>query len=87
MPRREIEVSGRRWVVRSTGRRTQYARDEFGLVFTSQDEAREQRVARFTPLTAKSPELAFASLTGADLATLLGRSQPAWTSPDLGYRR
>lgn len=87
MPRREIEMSGRRWTVRATGRRTQYARDEFGLVFTSQDDAREQRVARFTPLTAKSPELAFAALSDTELATLLARSQPAWTSPDLGYHR
>lgn len=87
MPHREIEVSGRRWVVRTTGRRTQYARDEFGLVFTSQDGAREQRVARFTPLTTKSPDLAFAALSDTEVTTLFARSQPAWTSPDLGYHR
>lgn len=87
MPQREIEVSGRRWTVRATGRRTLSARDEVGLVFTSQDAAREQRVTRFTPLNVKSPELAFASLSDAALSTLLARSQPAWTSPDLGYHR
>lgn len=87
MPRREIDIQGRRWAVRPSGRRTQYARDEFGLVFTSLDEAHEQRVARFTPLASKSPELALASLRDTDLAALLARSQPAWTSPDLGYRR
>jgi hypothetical protein len=87
MPRREIEVDGRRWTAGQSGRRTQYTKDEFGIVFTSQDERREQRVARYAPQTVKSAELSLASLTDAQLANLLARSQPAWTSPELGYRR
>jgi hypothetical protein len=87
MARREIEVGGGRWSVRPSGRRTHYARDEFGLVFTSLDAGREQRVARYTPLAVKSSELSLAALTDAQLRDLLARSQPAWTSPELGYRR
>jgi len=87
MARREIEAGGGRWSVRQSGRRTQYARDEFGLVFTSLDAGREQRVARYTPLAVKSSELALAALTDAQLRDLLARSQPAWTSPELGYGR
>jgi hypothetical protein len=87
MPRREIEMEGGRWSVRPSGRRTQYSRDEFGLVFTSLDATREQRVARYTPLAAKSGELALASLSDDQLRELLARSQPAWTSPELGYAR
>jgi hypothetical protein len=87
MPRREIEVDGRRWSVRQSGRRTQYTRDEFGLVFTSLDGEPEQRVARYTPLAVKSSELALGALTDGQLEELLARSQPSWTSPELGYRR
>lgn len=87
MPTRMIEVDGRRWTVTPSGRRTQYGKDEFGVVFTSEDEARERRVARYSPLAAKSTELSLATLSDRDLATLLGRSQPSWTSPEMGYRR
>jgi hypothetical protein len=87
MPRREIEMEGRRWSVRQSGRRTQYARDEFGLIFSSLDGEPEQRVARYTPLAVKSSEMALSALTDAQLVELLGRSQPSWTSPELGYRR
>lgn len=87
MPRREFESGGRRWAVRASGRRTQYTRDEFGLVFTSLDPLREERVARYSPLAAKSAELSLAALSDGRLRELLARSQPAWTSPELGYRR
>jgi len=86
MPKREIEVEGRRWSVRQSGRRTQYSRDEFGLIFASIGGEPEQRVARYTPLAVKSAETALAGLTDAQLVELLGRSQPSWTSPELGYR-
>jgi hypothetical protein len=87
MPSRMIEVDGRRWSVAPSGRRTQYTRDEFGLVFTSEDGVREQRVARYTPLGTKSTELSLANLSDRELAEYLARSQPSWTSPEMGYRR
>ncbi len=87
MPKRIVDAGGRRWSVSPSGRRTQYVKDEFGLVFTSDDEVREKRIARYTPLAAKSVELALAGLSDAELRDLLARSQPAWTSPELGYGR
>jgi hypothetical protein len=35
----------------------------------------------------KSTELSLALLTDQALVDLLARSQPSWTSPELGYRR
>jgi hypothetical protein len=87
MAKRVIEKDGRRWTVAPSGRRTQYTKDEFGLVFTSVDELQEQRIARYSPLAAKSTELSLASLSDQALGDLLARSQPSWTSPELGYRR
>jgi hypothetical protein len=86
MPRRVIEADGRRWTVTLSGRRTQYNKDEFGVVFTGEAPP-EQRVARYSPLAVKSAELSLSRLSDQDLATLLQRSQPSWTSPELGYRR
>lgn len=86
MPMRIIEVEGERWTVASTGRRTPYHRDEFGVVFTRVDGGpREQRVARYSPLGAKDRETSLAELTDAELRDLLRRSQPSWTTPELGY--
>jgi len=87
MAKRFIEKDGRRWTVAASGRRTQYAKDEFGVVFTSADEPRQQRIARYSPLAVKSTELSLALLTDQALVDLLARSQPSWTSPELGYRR
>ena len=87
MGNRVIERDGRRWTVAPSGRRTQYTRDEFGLVFTSVEEPPEQRIARYSPLAVKSAELSLASLSDPALMELLARSQPSWTSPELGYRR
>ena len=88
MPRRIIEVDGEQWQVAGSGRSTQYNKDEFGLVFTrGTGPQREQRVVRYSPLGAKSGELSLASLSDRELAELLGVSQPAWTAPELGYRR
>lgn len=86
MADRVIEASGRRWRVALSGRRTQYVKDELGIVFSAADGS-ERRIARFSPLATKSPELAFGGLTDRDLRTLLARSQPASTSPELGYGR
>ena len=51
------------------------------------EDGSERRIARFSPLATKSPELAFAGLSDRDLRSLLARSQPAATSPELGYGR
>ena len=48
---------------------------------------REQRVARYTPLGAKSRELSLSQLSDQELRELLAHSQPSWTSPEMGYRR
>ena len=88
MPRRIIEVDGDQWEVAVSGRLTQYTKDEFGLVFTrGTGPDRERRVVRYSPLGAKSRELALHQLTDRELAGLLAHSQPAWTAPELGYRR
>lgn len=88
MPRRIIEVDGQTWEVSVSGRTTQYTKDEFGLVFirgTGPD--RERRVVRYSPLGIKSRELSLAQLSDVDLQRLLIHSQPAWTAPEMGYRR
>ena len=88
MPRRIIEVNGDQWQVAVSGRSTQYNKDEFGLVFTrGTGPDREQRVVRYSPLGAKSRELSLARMSDRELADLLAVSQPAWTAPELGYRR
>ena len=88
MPRRIIDVDGERWQVAVSGRSTQYTKDEFGLVFTrGTGPDRERRVVRYSPLGAKSRESSLDELTDRELADLLTVSQPAWISPELGYRR
>jgi hypothetical protein len=88
MPRRIIESNGESWEVAASGRTTQYTKDEFGLVFTrGTGPGRERRVARYSPLGAKSRELSLAQLSDAELRELLSHSQPSWTAPELGYRR
>ena len=88
MPRRIIDVDGERWEAAVSGRSTQYTKDEFGLVFTrGTGPDRERRVVRYSPLGAKSRESSLGQLSDADLARLLKVSQPAWTAPELGYRR
>jgi hypothetical protein len=87
MARRIIEVNGAHWIVSDSGRVTQYVKDEFGLVFTRIGSGpAERRVARYSPLGAKSRELSLAQLTDDELKLLLARSQPAWTAPEMGYR-
>ena len=88
MPRRIIEVDGEPWEVAVSGRLTQYTKDEFGLIFSrGMGSGREQRVARYTPLGAKSRELSLSQLSDPELRDLLRHSQPSWTAPELGYRR
>jgi hypothetical protein len=88
MPRRTIDVNGQSWSVSSTGRVTQYTRDEFGLVFSRAGATgREERVTRFAPIGSRSPELALAELPEARLRELFARSQPSWTAAETEYRR
>lgn len=88
MPQRVIESEGHRWTVSSTGRRTQYGKDEFTVCFTKQGAApAEQRVARYSPLATKNREDSLAQLADDQLRDLLNRSQPAWTTPEMDYRR
>lgn len=87
MPR-TITVNGQAWEVGPTGRVTQYSRDEFGVEFRRTDPAGDQvRIARYTPLGARSPELSLTELSDRTLGELFQRSQPSWTAPETGYRR
>lgn len=86
MAGRILTVDGHRWGVAVSGRPTQYQRDEFGVVFTSLDDG-SQRISRYSPQAVKSPERSLVSLTDPRLIELFRRSQPSWTSPELGYRR
>ena len=87
MSGRTFESGGERWMVSSTGRITQYGKDEFGLRFTRVAPApREERVVRYSPQLSKGRESALAQLNDAELAALLKVSQPSWTTPDSGYR-
>lgn len=85
MPR-QIVTEDATWAVTTTGRRSQYAKDEFSVCF-SRVGTPEQRVARYSPAGTKARESSLAELTDAQLVDLLARSQPSWTSVELGYRR
>lgn len=89
MIERAIEIDGRRWTATLAGRWTVYERDEFPVVFESRlpQGGVERRVSRFSPLGARSRQQALAELSDAELMTLFRQSQPAWTSPELGYAR
>ncbi len=88
MPRRRIEIGGEEWTVTSTGRVTQYSRDEFGLLFVrGSGPGRERRVMRFSPMGSRSPEAALDQLSEEQLRSYFTMSQPAWTAPETGYRR
>jgi hypothetical protein len=88
MPRRTIEADGQTWDVSPTGRVTQYARDEFGVLFRRRGGgAPEVRVSRFSPLGARNSEDALAELSPGRLQELFQRSQPSWTAPETGYVR
>jgi len=88
MPTRTIIVDGEAWAVTPTGHVTQFVRDEFALLFTcGTGPDRVERVAKYSPLGARSRELSLSELTDAQLAELFRRSQPSWTSPETGYRR
>ena len=88
MPRRKLEIDGQDWTVASTGRVTQYTRDEFGIMFTrGTGSTRERRVMRFSPMGSRSPEDALNELSDQQLRTYFSMSQPSWTAPETGYSR
>ena len=88
MPTRTIIADGTRWSVGLSGRRTQYSRDEYTVIFSmAEGEGQVQRAARFTPRGSANHETAFMELSDGDLLTLFRYSQPAWTTSELEYRR
>lgn len=88
MSNRTIRMGDQVWAVTSTGRNTQYTKDEFGVLFTSgHGEARVRRIARYSPRTTKARSASLAELPEEELKVLFARSQPSWTSPELRYQR
>jgi len=89
MTERTITIDGQTWTVSISGKATVYDRDEFSLVFERRDEQgnRIRRVSRFSPQGSRSRARALQELTESEMNTLLAQSQPAWTSPELGYAR
>lgn len=86
MPTRSISIDGQSWLVFPSGRITQNAQDEFGLVFVNgTGPARKVRVTRYSPLGARSRERSLVELSDADLQRLFGFSQPSDTSPEANY--
>lgn len=86
MSPRTIDVEGRRWEVSPSGWVTQYHRDEFSVQFR-QAEGGDIRIARYSPLGARSPEDSLSALSERQLRELFQRSQPSWTAPETRYRR
>ena len=88
MSGRTITMDGQDWTVTSTGRVTQYTRDEFGIMFTrGTGSTRERRVMRFSPTGSRSPENALNELSDQQLRIYFSMSQPSWTAPETGYSR
>jgi hypothetical protein len=86
MPTRIINIGGRGWRVFPSGRVTQYDRDEFALLFLSEDEGKKEvRVTRYSPVGTRSRERSLAELSDAELVQLFETSQPGDTSPEVGY--
>jgi hypothetical protein len=86
MPARQVAIAGKSWRVFPSGRVTQYDRDEFALLFVSEDRGRrEVRVTRYSPVGARSREQSLAELSDAELTRLFEASQPSDTSPEVGY--
>jgi hypothetical protein len=74
MPRRLIARGAEQWEVAVSGRRTQYTKDEFSLVFTRiAGGPVERRLVRYSPMGPKSRELSLARLEDVELRELLGR--------------
>jgi hypothetical protein len=87
MPTRNVTINGRSWRVFPSGRVTQYDRDEFALLFLSEDDAgkRQIRVTRYSPVGTRSRERSLAEMSDAEIVRLFEESQPGETSPEAGY--
>lgn len=86
MPTRTVNIAGRPWRVFPSGRVTQYDRDEFALLFISeQNGKREVRVTRYSPLGNRSRERSLSEMDDAELTRLFQFSQPSETSPEADY--
>ena len=86
MPTRILHIGGRAWRVFPSGRVTQYDRDEFAVLFLSEDAGkREIRVTRYSPVGTRSRERSLSEMSDAELAALFETSQPGDTSPEVGY--
>ena len=84
MPRRTIEVEGQVWEASTTGRVTQYHRDEFGLQFRRREDG-QVRVVRYAPTSSRHVDTALAEMPEYLLRELFGHSQPGRTAPETGY--
>jgi hypothetical protein len=88
MPARKIDVGGNTWNVMPSGFITAYDQDEFGLIFTRDNNGtKETRVTRYSPQGSRSRERSFRELTDDQLRALFEQSQPSFTSPEAGYAR
>jgi hypothetical protein len=86
MPTRTVQIAGKPWRVFPSGRVTQYDRDEFALLFISeQGGKREVRVTRYSPVGNRSRERSLAEMDDAELTRLFQVSQPGETSPEADY--
>jgi hypothetical protein len=90
MARRIFEVDGQEWQVAPSGRTTQYGRDEFGVIFRrvrDDGTVAEQRMSRYSPRGTRARDLSLARMDDDALRRMRAHSQPAFTAPELGYRR
>ncbi len=84
---RTITHDGTQWAVTPSGFITQYAGDEFGLVFTRLDAAQpDVRFSRYSPGGVRSREASFERLSDGTLLRLLVSSQASLRAPEGGYR-
>ncbi len=88
MTRRVVTIDNSQWTVTPAGRRTQYIKDEFALIFShGAGPECEQRVVRYSPRETMDRVASLQRLSEHELLRLFRHSQPSWTSPELGYRR
>ena len=86
MPARRIDVNDVTWEVSPSGFITSYDQDEFGLIFSRDDDGKKElRVTRYSPQGSRSREQSFRELDDERLRELFAQSQPSFTSPEVGY--
>jgi len=89
MAKRTFSADGAVWTVSVIAAGAAPGRDELPLLFegAAPDGRRVRRVSRCSPVGIGRWSSVLENLTDARLAALLRQSQPAWTSPELGYSR